>query len=251
MSDNLIQRFVSFEHRQQFQSSERRTRVYLNGGIIIPVCIFAKPPIAAEVKTRLVPVLGAIGAAELARAMLVDVWRCVELCPGVRPILATTAHGDFPVRAAPEDVWLQGEGDLGHRIERILRRGLLEAPAAVAVGADAPALRAAHLRAAIHALQTTDFAVGPCTDGGFYLLAASKCEPGLLASLPWSSPDTLEALKRRMDEHRLSVTELSALFDVDRPSDLYALREHLLHDPSSAPATRAWCFQNGRQAPPA
>ena len=50
----------------------------------------------------------------------------------------------------------------------------------MAVGADAPALRAAHLRAAIHALQTTDFALGPCTDGGFYLLAASKCEPELL-----------------------------------------------------------------------
>ena len=78
----------------------------------IPVCIFAKPPVPGEVKTRLIPVLGAAGAAELASAMLLDAWRIVESCAGVRPILATTRSGDLPMSVACEDVWLQGEGDL-------------------------------------------------------------------------------------------------------------------------------------------
>src|SRR5271165_2902405 len=42
---------------------------------MIPVCVFAKPPVPDGVKTRLVPVLGNESAAALASAMFVDVWR--------------------------------------------------------------------------------------------------------------------------------------------------------------------------------
>jgi hypothetical protein len=210
----------------------------------IPVCIFAKPPVPAEVKTRLIPVLGAAGAAELARAMLLDTWRTVEFCPRVRPILATTLPGDFPVSVSPEDLWLQGEGDLGQRIERILARALLQAPAAIAIGADSPALTAAHLEGALDTLQTHDAVVGPSMDGGFYLLALHECRPGVFSSLPWSTSETWQALKRRMEEHGLSTAELEPLFDVDTPRDLLSLEKHLMAHPSLAPATRNWCFQN-------
>jgi rSAM/selenodomain-associated transferase 1 len=212
--------------------------------ISIPVCIFAKPPIPAEVKTRLIPALGAAGAAELASAMLLDIWCTVELCPGVRPILATTLPGDFPVCVSPDDMWLQGDGDLGQRMERIFNRGLLQAPAVIALGADSPALTAAHLRAALDALQTNDIVVGPAIDGGFYLLALRTRQAGLFHSLPWSSSKTLQALKKRIEEHCLSIAELEPLFDVDTPTDLLTLQEHLLTHPSSAPATSAWCYRN-------
>ena len=216
----------------------------MSGGVIIPVCTFAKPPIPAEVKTRLIPALGAAGAAELAGAMLLDVWGTVELCPGVRPILATTVSGDFPVRVSPDDIWLQGDGDLGQRIERIFNRGLLDAPAVIAVGADSPALTAAHLWAALDALRTNDLVVGPSNDGGFYLLALRRTQAGLLSSLPWSSSKTLQALKKRIGECCLSIAELEPLFDVDTPHDLLTLETHLITHPSSAPVTRAWCHRN-------
>lgn len=216
----------------------------MSGGAIIPVCVFAKPPIPAEVKTRLIPALGAAGAAELAGAMLLDVWCTVELCPGVRPILATTRPGDFPVRVSPDDIWLQGDGDLGQRIERMFNRGLLQAPAVIAVGADSPALTAAHLRAALDALQTNDLVVGPSSDGGFYLLALRRSQAGLFSSVPWSSSKTLQALKRRIEDCCLSFAELEPLFDVDTPSDLLTLEQHLLTHLSLAPATRAWCYRN-------
>jgi uncharacterized protein len=212
----------------------------VSGGVIIPVCIFAKPPVPGEVKTRLIPALDAAGAAELAGAMLLDVWCIVELCPGVRPILATTEPGDFPVCISPEDIWLQGDGDLGQRMERMFHRGLLEAPAVIAVGADSPALTAAHLRAALNGLKTDDVVVGPSSDGGFYLLALRRCQIGLFSSLPWSSPETLQALKERIEEHCLSTAELERLFDVDTPGDLLTLQKYLTTHPSSAPATRAW-----------
>jgi hypothetical protein len=142
-------------------------------------------------------------------------WRTVEFCPRVRPILAATQPGDFPVSVSPEDLWLQGEGDLGQRIERILGRALLQAPAAIAIGADSPALTAAHLEAALDAVQANDAVVGPSTDDGFYLLALHECRPGIFSSLPWSTSETWQALKRRMEEYGLSTAELEPLFDVD------------------------------------
>ena len=210
----------------------------------VPVCIFAKPPEAPEVKTRLIPALGARGAAELASAMFQDAWHTVSSCAGVRPVLATTRLGHFPIQAPAADVWLQGEGDLGQRIERILIRGLQGASAAMAVGADSPTLTAAHLRCALDSLVAHEAVLGPCPDGGFYLIALTRCMPGLLASLPWSTPETLRAVKQRLQAHGFSIAELPPLFDVDTPDDL-----NKLADPDTGPATRAWFSRKSCESP--
>jgi uncharacterized protein len=222
------------------------TSLNMTAAVAIPVCIFAKPPVPGEVKTRLIPVVGATGAADLASAMLLDVWRTVNFCAGVRPILATTARGDFPISVSPDDVWLQGDGDLGQRIERILTRALLQARGAMVIGADSPTLTAAYIQAALHALQSNDAVLGPSMDGGFYLLALRKCQHGLFASLPWSTSETRRRLKARLEQHGFSMAELEPLFDVDIPADLLSLEQHLTADPSLAPATRAWYFQDGK-----
>jgi uncharacterized protein len=210
----------------------------------IPVCIFAKPPVPGEVKTRLIPVLGAASAARLASAMLLDIWRTVECCVGVRPILATTRAGDFPVCVSPEDVWLQGAGDLGQRIERIMIRALLNSSAVIAVGADTPALTVLHLKAALEGLRVSDVVIGPSVDGGFYLLGLRRCRSGLFRSLEWGTAQTRQALKTKLKQEKFAVTELEPLFDIDTPDDLLLLKEHLAADPSLAAETRAWCLQN-------
>jgi glycosyltransferase A (GT-A) superfamily protein (DUF2064 family) len=194
-----------------------RTNVDVGRGAMIPICIFAKPPVPAEVKTRLIPALGAAAAAELASAMLLDVWRTVELCPGVRPILATTLPGDFPVSVSPDDVWLQGDGDLGERIERIFNHGLLHAPAVIAVGADSPALTIAHLQAALDALQTNDVVVGPSTDGGFYLL-------GLRSALCPARARATNACWGAQSDRRCTL-----VVDADTTPPVHALKEIRKH----------------------
>ena len=190
----------------------------------IPVCIFAKPPVPGEVKTRLIPALGPQGAAGLARRMLLKTWQSVEACPGVRPVLATTRAGDFPMLVPFEDLWLQGEGDLGNRIERILTRGLREAKVAIALGADTPSLTVAHLQTAVELTQTHDAVLGPSPDGGFYLLALRRCPVGLFTALPWSAPNTRDALLERLRHHHMTVAQLESLPDIDTPEDLRHLR---------------------------
>jgi hypothetical protein len=208
----------------------------------IPVCIFAKPPQSA--KTRLIPALGAASAAQLASAMLLDTWSMVASCPGVRPILATTQPGDFPISVPASDIWLQGDGDLGRRIHCILTRALIHASVVIAVGADSPALSCAHLQMALACVRTSDAVIGPSTDGGFYLLSLRRCPPGLFDSIPWSTAATRRALTERLREHAFTIAELEPLFDVDTAADLRLLERHLSCHPSPGAATKAWYSEN-------
>jgi rSAM/selenodomain-associated transferase 1 len=220
---------------------------------VIPVCIFAKPFIAGHVKTRLTRALGPKRAADLAAAMFKDVWRTASSCPGVRPILATVqpdiscaedARSECPVQVSAEEILLQGDGDLGTRLENIFRQALATAPAAIAVGADTPLLTTSHLQQTVQALATHDAVIGPCPDGGFYLLALRACPPALFSGLPWSTPETAYATKRRLETRGFLIQELDPLFDVDTPDDLVLLAASLSRQPSVAPATRAWRLEN-------
>ncbi len=196
------------------------------------ICIFAKPPVAGQVKTRLAAALGSERAAELARAFLDDTISAVQALPWAQPALATTeiVESGLPLL-------LQGEGDLGERIERVLRAALQVAPPAIAIGADAPALPRRFLEAARAALDRADAVVGPAEDGGFYLLGLRLCPEGLLAGLPWSASDTFTRTVERLRARGLRVEVLERWFDVDRAEDLERLRALLRSGEIDAPRT--------------
>lgn len=196
------------------------------------ICIFAKPPVAGRVKTRLAAALGPERAADFARAFLDDTIAAVQALPWAQAALASTE----PVPCALP-VILQGEGDLGERIERVLRAALGLAPLALAIGADAPALPARLLEAARDALERADAVIGPADDGGFYLLGLRACPEGLLAGLPWSAPDTFARTAGRLRAHGLRLAVLEPWFDADRPEDLDRLRALLRSGKIVAPAT--------------
>jgi len=206
----------------------------------VAVCIFAKPPRPGEAKTRLAPVLGAAGAARLARAFLLDAVDRVRALPWALPYLATTGSLDRDLRERLGDlpVWPQGDGDLGARQLRILRRGLEHAPAALVVGTDLPGLPAAHFERARALLDTHDAVLGPAEDGGFYLLGLRLAPKGLLDDLPWSRADTCEQTRGRLLAHGMRVGTAPVWFDVDVPEDLERLHESLVDPGVVAPATR-------------
>ena len=215
----------------------------------IPVCIFAKPPIPGRVKTRLTPFLGQVGAAQLASAMLCDVWSTVQATTGVVPILAAAEPGPFPINVPNERIWLQEAGDLGSRIESILRRAVASAPAVIALGADSPLVTSAHLDEAVECLRKKDAVLGPSDDGGFYLLGVHNCPLGLFADLPWSSEHTCEQTGRRLEMNGMSVGRIRSLFDVDTIAELKQLRAQLEYLPLDvAPQTRRWLAETSWSA---
>lgn len=188
-------------------------------------------------KTRLAATVGDAAAAELARAFFDDVWEGVGRLTNARRVLASTSSELERFGLAAAEVWLQGEGDLGARMERVARRALESAPWFIAVGADSPGLPLAALEAASAALLRYDAVLGPASDGGYYLLGLRRLEPGLLAGLPWSTSETFAATAARLAERGLSVATTQEWFDVDGAEDLERLRAELARGAIRAPRT--------------
>jgi len=202
------------------------------------ICVFAKPPRPGLVKTRLAAAVGEARAAALARAFFEDTWSASSSLPWARAVLATTepAAGEW-VGAKRAPVWPQGRGDLGERLERVLRRALHDTPAALAIGSDTPGLPPILFSEARSALRGADAVLGPCEDGGFYLLGLRRCPPGLLRDLPWSAPRTFLQTISRLRKRGLRTAVIAPWFDVDGPADLACLHALIARGELHAPAT--------------
>lgn len=207
----------------------------------VPVCVFTKPPLAGESKTRLARVIGEGAAQRLARAFFEDTWATVGALGWARPILATTAPdaSAFGLAGEAVEVWPQGAGDLGQRMERILARVVGEAGRAILIGADLPGLPPQHLDIARDDLDHHEAVLGPADDGGFYLVGLSRVPRGLFTGLGWSAPDTLVRTERRLVDCGLTLARAPSWFDVDEIYDLARVRRMLDSEPTRAPRTRA------------
>ncbi len=194
------------------------------------VQVFAKPPLAGVAKTRLIPALGAEGAARLAHALLdhalseasVAELGPLWLCTTERhPLLARVArqHG---VRRR-----LQRGRDLGERMAQALQRACRDAPAALLLGADCPGLDAASLQRAAQALDHAEVVFVPALDGGFALVGcraqSAAAMTQLFAHQTWSVADVMQRMREGMRALGLCWIELAALADIDIPEDLAAL----------------------------
>jgi rSAM/selenodomain-associated transferase 1 len=190
------------------------------------VIVFAKAPVPGAAKTRLIPALGADGAARL-HERLVD--RALETACAARlgPVELCCApdrsHPFFAGCAMRFGVALteQGTGDLGDRMHRALAAEL----PAVLIGADCPAMTPDYLREAAAALAAgQDVALGPAEDGGYVLIAANRIRPDAFARIGWGGPDVVEEQRARLRAIGWQWRELAPLWDVDRPEDLARIR---------------------------
>lgn len=198
---------------------------------MIPDCaviVFAKAPVAGQAKTRLIPALGAAGAARLAERLLRHTLAQAVLA-GVGPVeLCCSPDASHPVLAELAlqhrvTIGLQGEGDLGERMSRALSRALQSHPAALLIGTDAPALDAPFLRDASAALRDHDAVFGPALDGGYTLVGLARTVPGLFDAMAWSTPRVMMHTRKRIRMLGLRHAELRTLADIDEPADLIHL----------------------------
>ncbi|MDO8915540.1 MAG: TIGR04283 family arsenosugar biosynthesis glycosyltransferase [Coriobacteriia bacterium] len=188
-------------------------------------------PREGESKTRLIPVLGPAGAAQLQRAMSEHVARQLRILQAVdrwSPEVRVTGGS-----AAAARRWLglpatiQGEGDLGARQACALADGLSRADVAMVVGGDCPTVDAADMREAATAAAASGAALIPATDGGYCLLAVRADlrdrVPHLLgAGIGWGGPDVLAQTRERFAEAGIEAAVLDPRSDIDEPGDLPA-----------------------------
>ncbi|HEX5846338.1 MAG: TIGR04282 family arsenosugar biosynthesis glycosyltransferase [Rhodoplanes sp.] len=194
----------------------------------VAVAILAKAPIAGLAKTRLIPVLGAEGAAAL-QARLIARAVATAAAADIGPITLWAApeerHVVFQSAKTRHGVAIarQPEGDLGHRMLTAL---LAAHGPALVIGSDCPALTPEHLRSCAEALRDgIDAAVIPAEDGGYVLIGTRRPDSHLFADMPWGTPLVMGETRSRLARLSLAWREPARLWDIDRPEDLARLAE--------------------------
>ena len=188
---------------------------------IVRIIVFAKAPIPGRVKTRLLPVISADAAAALHIAFVRDICELLLSLPGVHVELCldreTAEWGEFAVKRS-----LQGNGDLGERMEHAVIRAFEEGVQQVLiVGADSPGLPLRHLTQLLES--EADAAIGPAEDGGYYAIHFRRAIPGMLRHIRWSTADARQDTIARMESLGFQVDVGEPWFDVDEPKDLARL----------------------------
>lgn len=200
------------------------------------IIVFARAPRPGAVKTRLVPLLGAEGAAALHARM-------------VKRALATArkaALGTVELHCAPDcnddffrfcsnryrvELVTQAGGDLGARMSAAACAALAAHARVLLIGSDCPVLAARHLRAANQALlDEADAVLVPAEDGGYVLLGLTRSDERLFEGIAWGGDTVLADTRARLRELGWHWRELDTLWDVDRPEDYGRLIESKLLD---------------------
>ena len=150
----------------------------------VRVVVFGRAPVAGQVKTRLIPALGAEGAARLHRQLMEDIVGRLCASGAARVelwVTPDTGHPCFVELAErwPLDLFVQEGQDLGARMAYAARSALTRAEAVILVGTDCPDLSPEFLKAAIAGLEHQDAVLGPGT--GWRLCPARFALRGELA----------------------------------------------------------------------
>ncbi len=191
------------------------------------VIIFTRFPEPGQVKTRLIPALGAQGAADCQRQMSEQIIRQVKELQRYKAIGLQIHYqgGKAKMMAA----WLgdeldyhpQSTGDIGRRMAAAFRRAFAAGNRRIIlVGSDCPALSAAILHTAFNKLKRLDLVLGPAMDGGYYLIGLNHPCPALFTDLNWSTGKVLAETLQKAGEQGLSVSQVDTLYDIDRPEDI-------------------------------
>jgi uncharacterized protein len=193
------------------------------------VVVFARAPVPGLAKTRLIPVLGAEGAAAL-HARLIDrtLRTAIDAAVGAVELWCAPSANHPLLLACLERHGINGvsqcEGDLGARMQHAAKTTLASAPRMLLIGTDCPALTSDDLRTAAAALQNHDAVLGPAEDGGYVLLGLSRWDARLFAGISWGSDQVLTATRARLGALHWRWHELPASWDIDRPADVDRLR---------------------------
>lgn len=191
----------------------------------IDIAILAKAPIPGLTKTRLIPALGADGAAELQRRLILQtVTTALKAKIGSVSIWCgpDSRHPVFQdiVTEHPVRLYEQAAGDLGDRMHAAFAAATSLWPALL-IGVDCPSLAPAHLRRCGECLRHGDDAVFlPAEDGGYVLVGLRRPEARLFKDVEWGSQTVMAVTRQRLVELNLVWSEPETLWDLDRPDDL-------------------------------
>jgi rSAM/selenodomain-associated transferase 2/rSAM/selenodomain-associated transferase 1 len=179
----------------------------------------------------------------LRRAMLLD----------TLGVARRVSRADLFVAFEPTDARLEMEALAGHMarlfpqygetlgdrmrnaFEQLLEKGY---SSIVMVGSDLPTLPMSYIEQAFDSLHGRQHAVaiGPATDGGYYLIGLRASCRDLFDKIPWSTPEVLARTLTAAEELHLSVSLTPTWYDVDDIEDL----RRVMREQDAGSRTREW-----------
>lgn len=195
--------------------------------------IFSRFPEPGETKTRLIPTLGQVKAATLQQRMTEKITgEALELImeSGISVTIFYTGSSRKKM-----SVWLgnsfdyqhQSTGDIGDRMGDAFAKASCNANKfIILIGSDIPEITAEIIRKGFKCLKDVNAVIGPCRDGGYYLVGmraedAPQLSNVLFKQIPWSTDAVLQTSLRRLTDFGHSYSLLQTLSDIDRPDDLH------------------------------
>ena len=231
--------------------------------------LFAREPVAGKVKTRMHSHLSPQQTATVYSAFLQDSLGLLEHCDASHKVVASAdAEGLDGLRllldpsgARQLSFVVQQGTDLGLRMEKVLEEAFEKgAKRVVILGTDSPSLPIQSIDNALAELLKADVVLGPCVDGGYYLIGvtakAFDCSgDALFRGIDWSTGSVLQqtvAAISNAETDALGLKLLAPWYDVDHPQDAAFLRAHLeaLSRAGERVADRSLAALRGLELPP-
>ena len=188
------------------------------------ILIFAKPPVAGQVKTRMQPVLNPEQSSALHWDMLLyllEKLSDLKLCPIKLMVAAEHPCWQQLVDDYGIDVAYQVQGDLGRRLYQAAKTELQSCQGVLLLGSDCPFVDELYLRSALKFLaKDVGVVFGPAQDGGYVLLGLRQALPQLFEDIAWGTEQVLAQSCQKVGSHYVC---LPSLVDIDRPQDLTQL----------------------------
>ena len=187
--------------------------------------VFTRAPVPGQTKTRLIPLLGAQGAADFHQTVLqstlaesnasdfrtVEIWCATEI--------------DHPFLKQCElnyacSMKIQQGDDLGERMHHAIDIALLKNKFVVIIGSDCPAITTDILNKTHQQLSNgKDAVLGPASDGGYYLIGLKKPNSSIFQDIVWGEANVAERTREKFADLGLDYVELEELSDIDTPED--------------------------------
>jgi rSAM/selenodomain-associated transferase 1 len=188
----------------------------------IPLVLFAKAPIAGQVKTRLTTHCSYEQAADIAKLLMqAAIEKAILAWPG-KVLLSAAIDIEHPffiemISRYSITMITQCEGHLGVKMRHALAS--CGYPAAV-MGCDAPHISPACLQSTYSKLTNGQSVIGPADDGGYYILGLAKAVDVLFEDKAWGTSSVLSSTLNAAASAGLELDSLKPLNDIDEWQDL-------------------------------
>jgi rSAM/selenodomain-associated transferase 1 len=189
--------------------------------------IVAKEPVPGKVKTRLSSRFGAHQASELYGLSIQDTIEEMSYLSGHHLALAYTPEDAEPafkkMLPHPIELFAQQGADLGERLSNIFQRMFAKGYGQVhIINSDSPDLSHRLVSRSISLLKNreTELVLGPCDDGGYYLVGLKRPIPELFTQIPWSTDQVLSTTLEKAQLLNLHCALLRPWYDIDTYDDM-------------------------------